>query len=114
MTPEARATLDTAWSDRRIQWDAGTVLIHEGDAIWTEVKKLPGSVRISVWYAISESSCEAAEKVYNGYRLRTDADRLWHDAVAVICGMNTKVSWEYNDAAKGYDCKLETGEIFKA
>lgn len=114
MTEDQMQKLQVAWLKRKELWAKGSAKIIEGNKLWEEIKQLPGAARISIWYAFSEMSCEAADTVSKGYSLRLDADRIWHDAVAINCGPQTKVTWAYDDTAKGYDCTLETGEIFKA
>ncbi len=95
-------------------WAEGSRLIEEGNHLWKEVAALPGSVRIGIWFSLSETSAEAASTVSAGYTLRMAADALWHDAVMENKGPKTKVAWIYDNQAKGYDCILDSGEAFKA
>lgn len=73
-----------------------------------------GAVRVGVWYQLSEMSKEAAEKVFQGYAMRSEADGIWHDGVVSARNPKIKLSWAYDAEKKGYDCTLETGEEFKA
>jgi len=45
-------------------------------------------------------------------KLREEAVELWHDAVLETCG-NIVIEWVNFDDEKGYECHLETGEVFK-
>jgi len=114
MTTEQKLLLDEAWAMRKELWAQGSARVVKGNKLWEEIKQLPGAARVSIWYAFSEMSCEAAREVAKGYAIRLDADKLWHDNISKIVGPQTKVTWTYDDQAKGYDCTLETGEVFKA
>ncbi len=109
-------TLLCAWNDRRPLWAEGTKLIEEGNRLWKEIAAMPGtgSVRIGVWYSLSEEAAEAAAKVSSGYAIRLEADALWNDAVVEIKGPKTKLIWEFDPLKKANKCTLESGEVFEA
>ncbi len=106
--------LQEAWAKRKELWTKGSALIVEGNKLWEEIKGLPGAMRIGIWYSVSEMGAEAAAKVSAGYNLRMEADKIWFDAVTNEVASNPKATWTYDATAKGYDCTLETGEVFKA
>lgn len=107
-------TLQEAWQKRKELWANGTVSIEDGNKLWKEISVMPGSVRVGIWYSLSEASAEAALKVATGYTQREAADLIWHDAIIEHKGPKAKLLWTYDDKAKGYSCTLETGEEFKA
>ncbi len=109
-------TLEEAWKDRKVQWNQGTKLIEEGNRLWKELATMPatGAVRVGVWFELSEMAREAAQKVHQGYALRAEADAIWHDTILDLQGSKTKLIWAFDDQAKAYDCRLDSGEEFKA
>lgn len=109
-------TLNEAWEKRRPLWAEGTKLIEEGNKLWKEIATMPatGSVACIVWFSLSDMSREAAQKVHQGYALRAEADGIWNDAMAEIKGPKTKLVWSFDEKAKAYDCRLDSGEEFKA
>src|SRR5262245_31184248 len=114
MDADKRKTLDEAWEIRKELWKKGSAKIVQANKEWEEIKSFPGTSRIGLWYGVSEASAHAADLTAEGYTTRLDADKIWHDAVVSILGEKTKVTWGFDDAAKGYDCVLDNGEVFKA
>lgn len=111
---EVEPTLTEAWEERKKLWAAGSKKIENGNALWKEISALPGAARVTVWYSFSEMSCDAARMVYEGYTLRQEGDCIWHEAVIKAKGVKAKLTWIYDDQAKGYMCTLDSGEEFKA
>lgn len=109
-------TLEEAWEKRKELWKQGTKLIEEGNQLWKELATMPasGSPRVSVWYQLSEMSCDAAAKVSRGYALRMEGDGIWADSVTEEKGKSCKLTWIFDDQAKGYTCLLDDGQEFKA
>ena len=48
-----------------------------------------------------------------GDKLWAEGDKLWAEAILEVYG-NIKIEWIWVSEKNNYNCKLETGEIFKA
>ena len=47
-----------------------------------------------------------------GNKLQAEGNKLWAEGVLEVYG-NIKLEWIWQSTKQDYDCKLETGEIFK-
>jgi len=53
------------------------------------------------------------DKVYaQGAQLYAQGAKVWAEAILKIKG-NIIIEWQWNSKRNDYDCKLETGEVFK-
>ncbi len=105
--------LQEIWLQREKMWLAGSALIVKGNQMWKEISAIPGNQRMTVWLGLSEASHEASANVEAGYKMRLDADTLWHDAAIAEKGPSVKASWEYLPEKKSNRCALSTGEVFE-
>ena len=63
-----------------------------------------------VWKLRLKLRAEGDKLRAEGDKLRAEGDKLWAEAIIEVYG-NIKIEWIYNNDK--YDCKLETGEVFK-
>lgn len=112
MSQETQTALEAAWKEREKKWREGSALIVKGNQSFNEIMAIPGALRVVVWFGVSEASHEAAQQIADGYRLRMEADLIWHDAVVAAYGNAAKIRWEFIDEKKSYRCILPTGEVF--
>ena len=66
--------------------------------------------RLRFYAEASKLYAEGNKLCAKGNKLRAEGNKLWAEAVMEVHG-NIKMEWISRD--DGYDCKLETGEVFK-
>lgn len=77
-------------------WGICLRLWAEGDKLWAEGDKL---------------RAEGYKLLAEGNKLQAEGDKLWAEAILAVHG-NIKIEWK-NYTEKGFECHLETGEVFK-
>jgi len=67
-------------------------------------------IRLKLWAEGNKLWAEGDKLRAEGDKLWAEGNKLWAEAILEVYG-NIKIEWIWKD--NKYDCKLETGEIFK-
>jgi hypothetical protein len=78
-------------------WSIRNKLRAEGNKLWAEGEKL---------------RVEGEKLRVEGNKLWAEGDKLWAEGILEVYG-NIKLEWRYVSKKNDYECKLETGEIFR-
>jgi uncharacterized coiled-coil DUF342 family protein len=116
LTKEQRKVLGFGWkkylelrAEGNKLWAEGNKLRAEGDKLWAEGNKLRAEG--DKLRAEGDKLCAEGDKLRaEGNKLRAEGDKLWAEVILYFVG-NIKIEWIWRDS--DYDCKLETGDIFR-
>lgn len=112
MTETQHAKLTEAWNERLAYFKKAQSHQDLMKKLEADRFKSPQNSRVTVWFSAVASWYEWEDQKMQANKLRYFADQLWSDAVLEHCG-NIRLDWD-EEPGKGWNCRLETGEVFKS
>jgi len=111
LNKETKKILNFNWNVRLKLYAEGDKLYAEGDKLYAKGKKL--------WAEGNKLYAEGDKLYAEGYNLHAEGNKLyaegsklWAETILEFCG-NIKLEWKNWKDNKGYECHLETGDVFK-